>query len=254
MASQSQVVTFFCGKGYDVRTSLYLNPAHVQGAKEALYKDIDSFVLNALLSYANCVGSIRFDCYSWAFVESYYAIFYMAKALLGINGIALIYAGKTPYHIKIVNGASFKKGRGNSHDFVFELYKSEFANNQYICGMIENDSVVDWFSRKRNEINYRLNPMTDPLPPDPLFKYKGDLREWMMEYIVSKDDVYVYDIGHSYVAYTLRLILEVIREYEENNLKNELITKNVFSYLSGLFCDKRGPISQILNEIEKIMA
>lgn len=140
----------------------------------------------------------------------------------------------------------------NSHDIVLNEYKQLFCKDAFLCGEIEGIIAIDWFCNKRNEINYKLLPMTEPDPPTPLFKYKKDIRKWIAQYLKDETGELVYDEGHCYIAYILRLIIKVIDNYTENGRYNQLLSESVFNFLKRNIIDSNGTISSIINKIHEI--
>lgn len=196
--ARTSLANFLIAHNYDnVANGQPISEIDVPEAQICLRYDQDSYIVNALISFSACVNSLMSNNYSWAFVESYYSVFYLAKCLLAERGKYVFYLGTKGFSIKVEKGGTFKKEKGNSHSIVLRLFNEEFNNDTRICGTIDNKPVVDWMSTKREEINYRLCPMTDPVPPTPLFRYDGKLRGWIRTYL--NDDDYVYKIGRAHV-------------------------------------------------------
>ena len=81
-------------KGYSIRipkNDLLLRDGDVNDCRTSIKNDIDAFFVNALLSYGSAISSLRKNNYSWAYIQSYYCIFYLAKLLLAEQDIYLYY-------------------------------------------------------------------------------------------------------------------------------------------------------------------
>lgn len=143
----------------------------IRTIREALKLDIDGFIINGLLSFSASINSLNNNNCSWAFIQSYYSIFFFARAFNGINDYAIVYNNKTPYAIKIQPLEKFSKMSGNSHDVVLNQFKNSLGNDVLLTSDIENLNPVEWFNKSRNFINYALNPQTDPISPMNLYSY-----------------------------------------------------------------------------------
>ena len=227
-----------------------LRDSDVQSARECLHRDEDAFFVNGALCYASAVQSVNSNNYSWAFINSYYSIFFFCKVLLSNRDYGIYYIKKTPYFIKTSKGEFFTKGSGNSHQLVFGKFKELFSHEALLIGEIDNMNNIDWFSYKREEINYRLSPMPDPTPPLPLFKYSNDIRKWVVRYM--SDNLYSFDDSHCYMAFPIYLMSIIIKQYSNNNKKNGLISDDLLIHLRKNIADGNGPIDSIITRIEAL--
>lgn len=240
MASRLFLTNYLNSKGYASATNgTILRDGDVTDGRLMLRKDRDAFFTNCILTYASAIYSVQRENYSWAFVQCYYCLFYMAKSLLADSDYAFFYNDKgKALSVKIASGESFCKEDGNSHQIVLKLYKKVFEGDSFLCGEIDDVNIIDWYNKKREEINYRLSPMPDPEVPSPLQKYNEDLRGWITTYM--GDSLYAYSAEHSYMAYTTLLIDYVIKRYKERNQKNEYITEKVIRHLRKNMKDTKG--------------
>lgn len=254
MADRLYLSTFLESKGYKgMKNGSLLHEFDISEARLSLKADEDSFFVNALITFASCCNSINNRNYSWAFVQSYYVLFYMAKSLLASNDYAVYYQDKkTPFIIKISKGESFQSVKGNSHQIVLELYKKVFDTNSLLMDNIEGKLAIDWFEDIRNRINYRTNPLPEPQAPLPIYPYDDDLRKYIMKY--RENDVYATDEAHAYVAYIIRLIDYELHLYQSAMRRNRFLTDNVINHLCANICDKKGPIAFYIAELSKIKA
>jgi hypothetical protein len=79
----TQLSNFFIKKGYLDNIHTYtLSPTDLHTARNALMKDIDSFVINGLLSFSSAIHSLNNKNYSWSFIQSYYSLFFSQKHLM----------------------------------------------------------------------------------------------------------------------------------------------------------------------------
>lgn len=239
-------------KGYSIRipkNDMLLRDGDVNDCRTSIKNDIDAFFVNALLSYGSAISSLRKNNYSWAYIQSYYCIFYLAKLLLAEQDIYLYYVDTIPYKIKISYGESFCKQKGNSHSIILSLFKKQFERNNNICSQIEGINNIDWLNHKREEINYRLSPMPDPNPPAPLFRYNNDIRKWLASY--ESEILYSFSEEHCFIAYTTFLIRNIVKQYRTSNKKNSYLSYEVLQHLQKNIADEKGPLP-IWNSLKDI--
>lgn len=230
-----------------------MSTADYSPAKEALDSDIDSYFINGLVSLSSSINSLNKSNYSWSFIQSYYSIFYLARAFNGINSYGIIYNNKKPYGIKIQPSAKFSKLKGNSHDVVFFQFKTYLSNDTLLTNLIEDVSPVDWFNSKRNHINYALNPLPDPHPPAFLYEHKNNLRKWIATYINDISHEYTFDPSHCFIAYPLQLFNRIFEYYTDNEIKNPYLDEERIGYLRRNFSDNKGPITIFISRLNELL-
>jgi hypothetical protein len=249
-----QLTNFFTQRGYiDDILNYQMSTNDLPTARAALKNDIDCFLVNGLISLSSAIGSLKRYGYSWSFIQSYYSVFYLARAFNGINDYSVVYKASKPYGIKIQPGEKFVKLKGNSHEVVLSQFKTYFSSDVLLSSQIENISPIDWFNQKRSFINYSLNPQTDPMPPLNLFQYKTEFRKWVATYFNDTTHIYTFDPGHCYFAYPLQLFARIFQYYSENNLKVECLDENKIDFFRANFSDNNGSITIILAKILELV-
>lgn len=249
-----QLTNFFTGRGYLSNIQNYqLSTSDLPIARLALKSDIDCFFVNGLISLSSAINSLKNNGYSWSFIQSYYSIFFLARAFNGINDYAVVYHGNKPYGIKIQPTEKFTKLKGNSHQVVLNQFKIYLATDVLLSNSIETDSPVDWFNKQRSFINYSLNPQTDPSPPINLFEYKTDFRKWIATYFNDAAHTYTFDPSHCYFAYPLQLFSRIFQYYSDNNLKIECLDENKMDFFRTNFSDNKGSITFIISKILELV-
>lgn len=229
-----------------------LPTALVASARASLNLDAESFFANALLTFGSAINSLQKDNYSWAFVQCYYVLFYCARFYLAKDGIGVFYSdSRTPFLIKVSPGELFHKTSGNSHQIYLDAYKRHFAGDSFYCGEIDGKCVVNWFEDMRNLINYRKNPMDDPLPTSPLFRYNSDLRKWLATY-AADEMTYSFNESHAYIAFTYNLLNRELEERVEYGFKNRYVTDEFLMHIRNNYRDKNGVYSEIISKISDL--
>lgn len=250
-----KIVSFFDKNGgLDKMTTYQITSRDYITAQKALENDIDAFLLNGLISLASAVNSLNKSNFSWAFIQSYYSIFYLARAFNGINSYVIVYRKSKPYGIKIQPSEKFTKLKGNSHDVVLNQFKTHFSHDILLNNSIEELSPIDWFNQKRNLINYSLNPLTDPLPPIPLFNHNNNLRRWFTTYVNDIDHTYTFDPKHCFISYPIQLFNRIFTHYTENKLTNIYIDKEKIMFFKKNFSDNKGPITTFMTRINELQS
>lgn len=254
MAEKLHLSKYLNDNGIDVISDNHPLPSVlVSSAKASLLLDADSFFVNALLTFGSAINSLQKNNYSWAFVQCYYVLFYCARFYLAKDGIGVFYSGsRTPFTIKVAHGELFHKVSGNSHQVYLNAYKNRFAGDSFYCGEIDGKCVIDWFEDMRNLINYRKNPLEDPLPTSPLYQYHDDLRKWLATY-ASDEMTYSFNEAHAYMAFTYNLLNRELEDSVENGRKNRFVTEDVLTHIKDNYKDKKGNFSDIILKISDLI-
>ncbi|RJW86823.1 hypothetical protein [Bacteroides sp. AF35-22] len=251
MANRHFLNNYLDSRNYNlIKQGDHLKDIHVSEARQYLKKDRDAFMLNGLMTFASAINAIKKNNYSWTFIQCYYTIFYLAETLLAINDHSVYYINKSPFSIKISEGECFNKEKGNSHQVILSMYKRQFDGDSLLCGEIDGIHIIDWFNNKREEINYRLTPFSDPNPPYSLYTYKNDLRGWLQTY--KEDYLYCFNSAHSYISFPLSLINKVISIYKEQNQTNCFLNDVTIGHISSNCSDARGSFNFFIEDLRGI--
>lgn len=257
MSKRRQLSLFLGEKGYlnqpgkKLAEGTFIQNVHIASARMALELDRDSLYRNALIAYSGVFKMIQSKSYSWAFIHSYYSIFYFYQVLLAINDKSLCYDNGSPFSIKLTAGAQFKKESGNTHRSILQLFNEEFSADAEICSDIDGIKAGDWFEEMRNRVNYKTVPQVDPVIDYGLqeFTNEDDLRKMISIYL-SALNVYAFTPDHSYVAYPLLLIRRIMQSYSNKRQTNKHLQDVVFTrYLIDNIRDKKGPLTMVLEMI-----
>jgi hypothetical protein len=248
-----QLQNYFNGKGFLANFATYqLSNTDLRDAKVALLYDNHSFFLNGLITFSSTINSLNKQNYSWAFIQSYYSLYYLIKSFLSINDYGIVFINKKPFCIKLSLSEKFKKLNGNSHEVVINLYNKEFSSDILVVNNIGGNNPLVWFKTQRELINYKFNPFSDPEPPLEMFKYNNDIRKWINIYFADYDYRYTFSKEHSYLAYPIQLIIKLFDYYDVNELKNPFIDDEKIDYFKKNISDNNGPITSIISKIETL--
>jgi len=245
--------SFFINKGYLDNIQTYnMSQRDCESIQKSLCSDVDAFFLNGLISLSASITSLRKENFSWAFIQSYYSIFYLARAFNGINNYIIIYINSKPYEIRVQPFEKFIKLKGNSHDVVFKQFKEHFPNDVLLNNTINEKPPIKWFNDTRNQINYTLTPFTDPIPPISIYNHGNHLRAWITTYLTDSEHEYTFDPKHCYIAYPIQLFNRLFDYYIDNGLKNTYIDAQKILFLKRNFSDKRGPITTFMTRLDEL--
>jgi uncharacterized protein (UPF0332 family) len=214
--------------------------------------DRDGFFLNALISYTLAIKSIISKNYSWAIVKLYYTIFYAIKTKLALSNRTTFYHNSKLYSINNTHGSTFKKLKGTSHEAIFKYFSEEYPRDLFVASPIDSQNPFEWFKEKREYVNYKVNPMEDPLPYCIYDKINDSFIHWINEYLTDEDYIYTFDNEHAYLAYPTKMINNIIVEYEELKDKNKYLNTDNYNLLRDNLKHPKQPISSLINRITSI--
>jgi len=253
MSASLNIYSYLHARGYFISIgTIPLSAVDQPIAVEALKVDRDALFLNSLISYASMIHALNTKNYSWAFISSYYCIFYLTKTQLAIANYALFYFNDKFYRLLLNPGEIALRINGNSHEGVLNFYSTTFPNDYFVVNQIEQMTPFSWFKQKREAINYRSNPMTDPSPHSSLYDYKKDIRKWLHNYINDSTGSYIFSESHAYVALTTKFLDNIFKYYNDNSIKNQFLTDAIFKHLSNNIKDKEGPIDLMISRLKTI--
>jgi hypothetical protein len=217
-----------------------------------LKSDRDGFFINALISYSSAINGIKTNNYSWAFVKLYYSLFYAIKTELSINDYVIFYHMDKLYCTENIVGNTFFRLHGNSHDAIFDFYSKTYSNNLFVTNKINNTKSFKWFKDVRDLVNYRINPMTDPDSPIKFHVSDKNMRDLLHTYLSDSLNIYTFDEEHAYLSFTTKIIDNIFNYYVDSNSKNVYLSNGTFKHISLNLCDKRGPLSLLIDRLKRI--
>jgi hypothetical protein len=222
-------------------TSIALSGASAQQLSNALHKDASDFHYSGLVSLGEAIAGIQKQRYSWATVKAYYASFYLARAALAANGMAIFYVGSKPLSWVASAGSSPVKRKGNTHDLVLQIFDQSTFMPTLMNQVIGLTNAVDWLNDQRTLANYKLTRFPDPSPTQCMtFIASSSLRAVTDAYIADQIGMYYLDQDHAILAFPLELVKSL------NKINRPALEPDERKHLMDLYRDAKGPFPAAL--------
>lgn len=222
-----------------------LNAVSAAGLARSLRADAIDYCYSGAISIADGVRGIDAQLYSWATVKLYYATFYLARAMLAVNGVAVLYRHHSPFSWRAMAGEMPGRLSGNTHNVVLNLFQSQASFAKFHSQPVAGVPVLHWLRERRDIANYRNSRFEEPLVPGHFsIVSNSGVRKAVESYVSDVQLVYAFDEDHAALAFPIELMKATILEI------NALLPAGRFGevergYISSLFKDSRGPIPGI---------
>jgi hypothetical protein len=223
--------------------SLTLGASTAASLGAALADDARGALFSGISTLADALWGVQRGHFSWATVKFYYACFYAAKAALARDGLAVFYVGSSPALLEATAGSQISFCGGNSHAVVTSEYERRFPFGALVSQEIDAEPAFRWITRRREEVNYRLQKFSDPVPNE-WFKKIVDLgvRKAMPAYL-NDPTLYAYDSDHAICVLPLLAFLEERKKTVPFAAFG--LTSDQIAYLKPRFADDKGVLSSI---------
>jgi hypothetical protein len=238
---------------YLVSSPKFLSSSDAQNLSNALNKDAEGYLYNGILSLGTGIKSILNENYGWATVKLYYSVFYLARTLLGVNDIGIVYDGSKPFSIISQAGEQLRKRKGNTHELVLDLFREYFSGHVMLSNQINSQDPLKWLMEQRELMNYKSAVMPDPNLPK-LYKElisNGTVRQWLSTYFSDDREFYTFSETHACLAYPFRFLIHTIEEFHTQNIHCRYLTPHL-SFIKSLFSDKTGSFIVLLKKFEEL--
>lgn len=194
----------------------------VQVLTSCLNDDALDFFYNGLISFSEGVDSIFLQRYSWATVKLYYSVFYMLRASLACNGIALL-QNNGVYRLELKENQSPYKTTNDkyksTHTGTISHYIDLFGtSDKLLSNPIEDKTTYEWLKDVREIINYRAASFSEPLWLDIWNKFAEALENNYLNdllLLIQEDSDYIYCFQEEYavVGIPIKRISNTIKEF-----------------------------------------
>ena len=222
---------------------LALNAASAGTLCSALADDARGALFSGLSTFADALWGIQRGYYSWATVKLYYACFYAAKAALARDHLAVFYVGHSPATLEAIAGSSIIFASGNSHTVVTNSYEKRFPSGALVSQDIDSEPAFRWMTRRREDVNYRLQKFSEPTPNEWLERVVDlGIRKAIGAY-VADPTLYAYDAEHAILALPILAFLEEkkkVASFSSLGLSDTQIT-----YIKSKLADDRGHLPSL---------
>jgi hypothetical protein len=214
---------------------------HARKIKSKLSSDALSYFYSSSISFAEAIRGLEQQSYSWSTVKLYYSVFYAFRSILASKNRCIFYVGKTPYSLHSRTGSYPKKGKGNTHGAILDLFSKELSNHILLSQEIELEKPAIWLSQKRNQANYTDARFGEPAVPSHLSNITTNgTRKNLAHYESDTSHLFTFDEDHSMVSFPFQALREA-RKLIKNENEFDLDIETI-SYLRSLAKDKKGVI------------
>ena len=235
--------------------ALVLNETQSENLNKILIRESNYYFYTSSVTLADALRGIGADYYSWSIVKLYYSVFYSIRGSICIDNMCFFYHNKKPYILEASPGSfasrvPIPKKERTTHGVAIALFKYIYNNTPLIGQQIDNEEVVDWIKKHREEINYKNLKFSEPEIPAPLgIVSNHTCRDLLEAYINDTKYDYEYDRDHAIIAYPVRLWYSLRKKMDYSG--GYLLNDDEIKYLQKIFRDKVGPISCISEVIKK---
>lgn len=210
-----------------------------------LREDACDYLYSATVSLGDALCGLTRGLFTWATVKLYYSVFYTIRARLALKGFCIFYIKTNPYSIYSAASQQAQKEKGQTHKVVIKLFERKRIDDFMLSQPIELEDPVNWLMKRREDANYKIARFTEPCIPKHFIKLVDfGVRESCQAYLSDKSGRYMFDPDHAMVAYPISLIDRAFSEFHNENLSVQ--NNDSISFLNGVFSDKKGPFSSLL--------
>ncbi|ROP73894.1 hypothetical protein EDF74_3330 [Stenotrophomonas rhizophila] len=217
-----------------------------QTLRQALLTDAMGYSYSGVVSAGDATQAIQRALYSWATVKLYYSAFYLARAMLALDGTAIFYMGKTPYSWRAVAGTTPVKLAGTTHKAALSVFESTFPTNTMATQQVAGKGALDWLMHCRENVNYGSPRFTEPDPPKHFARIADiGVRRAISAYLKDTQSLYAFDPDHAMLAMPFEALKQFLSMARAANVK--AIKDADSPYLQTIFSDDKGPLAEVAN-------
>lgn len=226
--------------------TLALSAPQATGLKLALNKDAADYLYSGAVSIGDAAQAIDRSLYTWATVKLYYAVFYLARALLASHGTALVYDGTKPFSWDSAPGAMPTKRDGPTHKAVLSSFEAVLPRNPLLSQPIGSLGSLMWLMQRREEVNYTNARFCEPNVPKhfEMIAREG-VRKSISAYAHDNSYLYTFDPQHAMLSLPIEALKQVLRQLSAGGAGYSLNAEE-YKYIASLYFDKSGPLSDVV--------
>ncbi|MBB5878857.1 hypothetical protein GGR74_000005 [Xanthomonas arboricola] len=221
-----------------------LTPSTATALLKALHADSVSYIYSGAVSTGDATQSAHKSLYSWATVKLYYATFYFLRAMLALDGSAIFYVATTPYKWRAAAGSTPIKLSGNTHKAALSTFKLAFPTNAITTQDVGGKPALEWLMQRRESVNYGKPRFAEPDAPAHFANIANiGVRRAISAYIEDTRQMYAFDPDHAILAMPIDAFKQCLTMTKKMNIR--AVTEEDTSYLTALFSDSKGPLSNV---------
>lgn len=226
--------------------TIALGAAQAARLKLSLDNDAISYLYSGAVSIGDAAQAIERQLYSWATVKLYYALFYLSRALMAAHGTAVVYEGTKPFSWRSQAGATPIKRDGPTHKAVLSSFEATFPTSVLLSQPIAAMSALSWLMSRREEANYTSARFSEPEAPAHFtIAARLGIRKIFAAYVQDGSYLYSFDPQHAMLALPVEALKLSLDEFSARASPLQLNSDDR-QYLASLFCDKSGPLADVV--------
>lgn len=221
-----------------------LNAREATMLSTSLEEDARDAAYSGALSIAEALQGLDRGFFTWSTVKLYYSVFYLARAVLALQGVGIVYSGHTPYTWAAVSGAVPTKRSGTTHKVVLDAFAHFNSGSVLISQPIGGDTPFEWLVARREAANYTITKFSEPHAPVH-FKFIEPLgvRRLVNNYVVDTTHLYTFDPDHAMLAFPIAALRLVLGELKVS--RNGSLPTDEMAFLASLVFDRSGPLAEL---------
>jgi hypothetical protein len=124
--------------------------------------------------------------------------------------------GRTPAYIEARVGFGATLGKGSSHEFAFDRFRSRFSSLALLSQNVGPDDPLSWMREQREEVQYWASGFIDPRIPDRFSAwFEANPRQLIDFYLDTSDTsteyTRLFDPKHAMIALPIRILADTVR-------------------------------------------
>lgn len=231
------------GRGPTTVGNKALSRAEALQLRRALVEDARDAIFSGVLTIGEAVQGLDRKLFTWATVKLYYSVFYLTRAMLGINGIGIFYVKRTPYLWTATAGELPCKRSGTTHAVVLQAFEGFMPGSLLLSQAIGADEPFGWLMAKREEANYKIARFSEPSPPTHFANVeRHGVRRLIGNYVADDTHLFTFDPDHAMLAFpieTMKLAFDALRKAGAAGIE-----PNDTAFLASQCFDRAGPIAE----------
>lgn len=205
----------------DLRGVSPLTIGQSQTLSDVLIDDACAYAYSGIVTLAESVLGADQGLYSWAAVKAYYATFYLIRAMLSVNRLAVFHHDNYHWLLEAAAGKSPQRSKDRStHKLVINEFQSRFNTHPILSQPIDSQLALTWLTFRREEANYKIAKFIEPNTPSHFAKIKDiGVRQAIGAYVQPINSALAFDQDHAILAYpilTLQQTVAAIKEFLSN--------------------------------------
>jgi hypothetical protein len=215
--------------------------------RQLLHVDATNYLYSACVSIGDAAQAIDRTLFTWATVKLYYSTFYLLRSLLALSGHALLYEGTKPRTLTCRAGDVPEPiSAKGTHQAVIAYFGKTFPRSPLLSQDIGTDPPFQWLMHRREEANYNIGRFVDPQCPAHFAAIvRLGVRRSTAEYVADSTYLYAFDPAHAILALPIEALKQAVSHPDLDITAN--CGADTSTFFRGLFADKSGPLSVVLN-------